>query len=247
MSAALCGDSDRGEGLPGNGVQRQSSDSPSDRAAGLQRQRVLSLVRSAGEPVDARRVADTLDIHVTTARFHLTTLERQGAIRRRGGARNGGVGRPRLTYELAPRLDYADIVALFATHLGGTPDEREERALRIGADLARRVRLTEAPGESSAVDLVVGALGQLGFQIRSVTDAFGTVAIQICTCPLAEVAVDSPEVVRGIQQGLIQEVLDANAASAGRRYSVTVRPDPHHGSCEVRLILTPSDTSSLDL
>ncbi|KUI30315.1 ArsR family transcriptional regulator [Mycobacterium sp. IS-1496] len=229
--------------MPGSGVDRPSTESASERAAGLQRQRVLSLVRSAGGPVDARRVADALDIHVTTARFHLTTLERQGAIRRGGGARSGGVGRPRLTYELAPRLDYADIVALFATHLGGTPGEREERAVRIGADLARRVRLTEVAGEDSVVDVVVGALGQLGFQIRSVTDAFGEVTIQICACPLAEIAVDSPEVVRGIQQGLIQEVVDANAARAGRRYSVAVQPDPHRGSCEVGLVLRPSATT----
>lgn len=229
--------------MPGNGVDKQPSDLTSERGAGLQRQRVMSLVRGAGGPVDARQVAEALDIHVTTARFHLTTLERQGAIRRGRGARSGAVGRPRLTYELAPRLDYADIVALFATHLGGTPDEREQRALCIGADLARRVGLTEATGETSVVDLVVGALGQLGFEIRSVTDAFEVVTVQLCTCPLAEIAVDSPEVVRGIQRGLIQEVVDANAASAGRRYSVTVQPDPHGGSCEVGLILRPSDTT----
>lgn len=222
--------------MPANRVE-------SDRTAGLQRQRVLTLLRTAGEPVDARRVADTLDIHVTTARFHLSTLERQGAIRRGGGARSGGVGRPRLTYEPAPRLDYADIVALFATHLGGTADEREQRAVLIGADLARRVRLTEVPGEEDAVDVVVAALGQLGFQIRSVTDAFGVVTIAICTCPLAEIAVESPEVVRGIQQGLIQEIVDATAARTGRRYTVAVRPDSDRGSCEVGLILTPSGAS----
>ncbi|CAJ1497708.1 FaeA/PapI family transcriptional regulator [[Mycobacterium] burgundiense] len=209
----------------------------SERAAGQQRGRVLELVRSSGEPVDARQVADALAIHVTTARFHLGTLESQGAIRRGAGTRGGRAGRPRLTYELAPRLGYAEIVALFATHLGGTVAEREERATRIGADLARRVRLARTRPTTSVTDLVVAALEELGFQTRSVVDAFGEVTVGICTCPLAEIAVDAPEVVRGIQQGLIQEVVDVNAATLGRGYRVSVDPDPRAGSCEVRLVL----------
>lgn len=217
---------------------RTSTTGTSDRAVGQQRQRVLGLFRTANGPVDAHHVADALDIHVTTARFHLGTLEQQGSIRRAGGV-GGRVGRPRLTYELAPRLDYADIVALFATHLGGTPDERESIALRIGADLARRVRLTETVRHASVSDLVVAALNALGFQIRSVVDSFGALTLQLCTCPLAEIAVESPEVVRGIQQGLIQEVIDANAELLEQSYRVAVRPDPQGGACEVSLVLTP--------
>lgn len=214
----------------------------SGQAVGQQRQRVLGLLRTAGRPVDVQHVADALQIHVTTARFHLGTLEHQGVIRR-GDPRGRGVGRPRMTYEIAPRLDYADIVALFAAHLGGTAEERESRALRIGADLAHRVHLTSRRRESSISDLVVGTLHQLGFEIRSVLDAFGEVTVQICTCPLAEIAVDAPEVVRGIQQGLIQEVIDHNASALGHRYSAAVRPDSRQGSCEVSLVLRPSDIS----
>ena len=70
--------------------------------------------------MNTHAVADTLRIHVTIARFHLTTLETQGYVRR-AGSRRVGTGRPKLTYEPAPRLDYADIVSLFAAHLGGTP------------------------------------------------------------------------------------------------------------------------------
>ncbi len=212
----------------------------SDRAAGQQRQRVLELMRAADNPVDARQIAEALQIHVTTARFHLSTLEGQGVIRRGGAASGAGrVGRPRLTYEIAPRLDYADIVALFAAHLGGSPEEREERALRIGADLAHRVRVARRRGETSIADLVVATLGELGFQVRSVLTSFGEVSVEICTCPLAEVAVDSPEVVRGIQQGMIQEVIDLNAEVIGSRYTAAVRPDARHGSCEVNLVVRP--------
>jgi predicted ArsR family transcriptional regulator len=221
-------------------VQRHDLDSPPERAAGQQRQKVLGLLRNASGPVDAQHVADSLKIHITTARFHLTTLEDQGYIRRGGCANGRRHGRPRLSYELAPRLDYADIVSLFAAHLGGTAEERERRALRIGADLAHRVRLARRRDEATVTDLVVATLGELGFRVRSVLNSFGEVTIQLCTCPLAEVAATAPEVVRGIQQGLIQEVVDLNADVIGAPYRVAVTPDPRAGSCEVGLVLSPT-------
>lgn len=225
-------------------MPRHGDNGESDRSVGQQRQRVLAVLRNAEGPVEVQQIADALQIHVTTAGFHLSTLEEQGTIRRGGGGVRGrGVGRPRLTYEIVPRLDYADIVALFATHLGGTPAEREARALRIGADLAHRVRLARVRGETSIADLVVLSLGELGFQVRSVLNSFGEVTVQICTCPLAEVAIDAPEVVRGIQQGLIQEVIALNAEAIGGRYAVEVRPDSQHGSCEVSLVVRPANIS----
>ncbi|KUI00847.1 helix-turn-helix domain-containing protein [Mycobacterium sp. IS-3022] len=218
---------------------RHDRDAPPDRAAGQQRQRVLNLLRSATGPVDVQHVADALQIHVTTARFHLSTLEGQGFVRRSGGVRNRGAGRPRLTYEIAPRLDYAEIVSLFAAHLGGTVEEREERALRIGADLAHRVHLARPRAETSVGDLVMLTLDELGFQVRSVLTSFGEMTVKICTCPLAEVAASAPEVVRGMQQGLIQEVIDLNADAIGARYQVSVVPDARGGSCEIGLVLRP--------
>ncbi|RAV18367.1 ArsR family transcriptional regulator [Mycolicibacterium sp. GF69] len=213
--------------------------SRAERGAGQQRQRVLGVLRDAAGPVDARQVADALDIHITTARFHLSTLEGQRVVRRGTGQRHRGAGRPRLTYEIAPRLDYADIVALFAVHLGGDAAEREARALRIGADLARRVNLPAPPAGTAVGDLISHALGELGFQIHSIVNAFGAVTVQVCACPLAEIAARAPEVVSGIQQGLLQEILDVNTDALGCRHRATVRPDPHHGACQVHLIVHP--------
>lgn len=210
-----------------------------ERGAGQQRQRVLGVLRDAAGPVDARHVADRLDIHVTTARFHLSTLESQGVVRRGTETRHRGAGRPRLIYEIVPRLDYADIVALFAVHLGGSAAEREARALGIGADLAHRINLATPRAGTVVANLIVETLGELGFQIHSVVNAFGTVTVRICACPLAEIATEAPEVVTGIQQGLLQEILDANTDALGARYHATVRPDPHHGACQVHLTAQP--------
>ena len=222
-------------------MQPHDSRAASDRVAGRQREKVLEPPRASAHPVDAHLVADALPIHVTTARFHLHALETQRYVRR-AGARPAGAGRPKLTYEPVPRLDYADIVALFAAHLGGTADEREQCAQRIGADLAHRVRVARPRDAQTPADLVVAALGELGFQVRSVLSSFGTVTVQLCTCPLAKVAETAPEVVRGIQQGLIQEVIDRNAAAIGRNYLVTVTPDARGGSCEVGLKLEPHES-----
>lgn len=218
---------------------QHTPDAPSERAVGQQRQKVLDVLKSASSAVDAQQVADALGIHVTTARFHLATLEGQGVIRRRRASNGGRAGRPRLTYELTPRLDYADIVSLFASHLGGTAHEREQRGLRIGADLARRVRVARRRDETTVADLVVATLEELGFQVREVLSSFGEVTVRICTCPLADVAKTAPEVVRGIQQGLIQEVIDLNADAIGGGYQTAVTPDPQAGSCEVSLTLRP--------
>jgi hypothetical protein len=111
--------------------------------------------------------------------------------------------------------------------------------VQIGADLARRIGLSGSCVTTSITDLVVSALTQLGFEIRSAVKTFDEVAVQICTCPLAEIAVDSPEVVRGIQRGLMQEVIDDNVAAIGLSYAVTIRPDAQ-GSCEVTLRVRPS-------
>jgi hypothetical protein len=86
---------------------------------------------------------------------------------------------------------------------------------------------------------VVAPLGEGGFQVRSVLDSFGEMTVQICTCPLAEVAATAPEVVRGIEQGLIRDVVDRNADAIGGHYRAAVTSEPRAGSCEVSLVLRP--------
>ncbi|MGH3955377.1 MAG: helix-turn-helix transcriptional regulator [Mycobacterium sp.] len=210
-----------------------------NRKAGQQRDRVLGLLREAPQPVGVQHIADNLQIHITTVRFHLKTLEEQGQIVRRGSSAGQKAGRPQLAYAIAPRLDYADVVALFAVHLGGTAAERESRAALVGADLAHRVGVARHRASLSAEDLVVETLGELGFTVQSTLMSFGRSTVQICSCPLAEIATTAPEVVRGIQRGLIQEVLDVNADAVGRQFQVTVSPDAGHGDCTVSLTLDP--------
>lgn len=128
---------------------------------------------------------------------------------------------------------------MLAAHLGGTPDEREKCARRIGAELAHQVRVARPRAETTISEMGVAALSELGFQVNSVLWSFGTVTVQLCTCPLAKVAETAPEVVRGIQQGRIQEVVDCNATANGAEYRVAVTPDSGEGLCEVVVVLDP--------
>jgi predicted ArsR family transcriptional regulator len=212
-----------------------------NRRAGRQRERVLSLLRDEPDLVGAQQIADSLRIHITTVRFHLKTLEEQGQIVRRGGSAGQKAGRPSLAYAIAPRLDYADVVSLFAVHLGGTAAERESRAALVGADLAHRVKVARRRTAIPVTDLVVETLGELGFTVHSTLMSFGRITVQICSCPLAEIATTAPEVVRGIQRGLVQEVLDVNADAVGGQFQVTVAPDAGYGDCTVSLALHPCD------
>ena len=204
-------------------------------SVGQQRGRVLGLLRDSDRPLDAHELAAALEIHPTTVRFHLSALVDEGKVAiHRKPARS--VGRPRLTYEAVQTLSYATVVGLIAVHLGGTPAERESKARAVGSDLA--AELGDLPADDVGT-LVETALARLGFKISSVVDMFGTVTVHVCTCPLVDIAKRSPEVVRGIQQGLIQAVVDRHSADLRRRYDVNVVPDPTGGECEVRIALAP--------
>jgi len=202
-----------------------------------QRERILGLLRESPGPVDAHHLAATLDLHVTTARFHLTGLEEEGLVRTRQLPAER-VGRPRLGYVAVKEPSYTDLVALLAARIGGTPTEREDKAFEVGSDWAGMLALAPAPTVDAGT-LVIDALQQLGFETQTATNAFGTHSLTLCTCPLAEIARTNPEVVRGIQRGLIQRVLDDHADLLRSRYAVDVRPDPQDGNCLVQLVLRP--------
>ncbi|WP_232512575.1 helix-turn-helix transcriptional regulator [Rhodococcus pyridinivorans] len=204
-----------------------------------QRERILGLLRESSGPVDAHHLAATLDLHVTTVRFHLAGLGEEGLVRTLQLPIER-VGRPRLGYVAVKEPSYTDLVALLAARIGGTPTEREDKAFEVGSDWAGMLALALAPAPTvDAGTLVIDALQQLGFETQSATNAFGTHSLTLCTCPLAEIARTNPEVVRGIQRGLIQRVLDDHADLLRSRYAVDVRPDPQDGNCLVQLVLRP--------
>lgn len=68
-----------------------------DHGLGPTRARVLQLLQSSGDPLSVSEIAEQLDLHRNSARFHLDALEEQG-FARRTVAVTGQQGRPPLMY-----------------------------------------------------------------------------------------------------------------------------------------------------
>lgn len=203
-----------------------------------QRDRVRSLVAEAESPIDAQTVAAALDVHVTTARFHLNNLVDEGAAVA-VVLPPDGVGRPRVGYRvvIAPPID--DLLVMLIARLGDTPEAREKLAAEVGHAWAAK-HLPAEVTEGALPDPVVLAetiLTRLGFRITGVVSAFGDHEITLCGCPLQTIEAELPEVARGVVRGILEEALVSGSAALSSSYAVAVRPDSASGACELRLSL----------
>ncbi|WP_336670945.1 helix-turn-helix domain-containing protein [Tsukamurella sp. USMM236] len=198
---------------------------------------VLTLVRTRG-PLTAPEVAEALDVHVSTARFHLTNLVESGLVDTAPDKRRT-VGRPRVTYTARPQAPTGELLGLLLAQLGPTPELRERAAADAGR-LWASSRAVAAPSDGLPDPAAVAGaiLRALGFEIESTTSAFGTHTLRICACPLQSLASGSPEVARGVVRGAVEQALAIASPSLGSQYAVRVQPDPH-GDCAIGVRLAP--------
>ncbi|WP_278262675.1 transcriptional regulator [Nocardia sp. AG03] len=206
-----------------------------------QRDRVFALVRDSLEPLDAPVIAQTLGIHITTARFHLNALIDAGQVEGTW-LPSETVGRPRKGYVAVGADPAAPVLAALLAQLGDTPAARRAKAAAAGRMWADS--LTDL-GEPQAdlpdpVTVVTTTLTRLGFQVSATVSSFGTHEIQLCNCPLRRIA-SAPEIVIGIQQGMIERILERHSPTLATQFDVDVRPDAG-GDCGVTLRLTTRST-----
>ena len=204
-----------------------------------QRDKVLALVRDSLEPLDAPVIARTLGIHITTARFHLNALIDAGLVEGTW-LPSETVGRPRKGYLAVGADPAAPVLAALLAQLGDTPAERRAKAVaagRVWADSLSGITTTddELP---DPVTVVTTTLTRLGFQVSQTLSSFGGHEISVCNCPLRRIARDLPEVVAGVQQGMIERALQRHSPTLASQYEVEVRPDASAGDCGVTLRLT---------
>ncbi|WP_336083443.1 transcriptional regulator [Nocardia sp. SSK8] len=209
-----------------------------------QRDRVFALVRDFLEPLDAPVVAQTLGIHITTARFHLNALIDAGLVEGTW-LPSETVGRPRKGYVAAGADPAAPVLDALLAQLGDTPAARRAKAAAAGRMWADS--LTDL-GEPQAdlpdpVTVVTTTLTRLGFQVSAAVSSFGMHEIQLCNCPLRRIARNAPEIVTGIQQGMIERVLERHSPTLATQFDVDVRPDTG-GDCGVTLRLTTRSARS---
>lgn len=164
------------------------------------RRSVLERLRAAEEPLDAAGVAALLDIHITTARFHLDQLVADGLVERRP-AREKRRGRPRNLYAARPGPGDArdQLIRVLAAALERQQDS-EARATAAGRGWAEELPpLDEADSLGSLVD----RLGDFGFEPEPAPGE-----IRLRGCPFREAARAHPGVVCAAHAGLVEALLD---------------------------------------
>lgn len=173
------------------------------------RRQLLEVLRSAGRPLDAEQLAAAVDLHVTTARHHLGTLERAGLVRR-AVERAGRPGRPRLLYTPAPDSDAADgyrvLTDVLAAEFEQDPDDGRRRAELAGRRwAAAHVEPAHAPSPGDAFSTVEALFDRLGFAPRRGGDEH---ELLLDACPFRDIARAHTDVVCTVHLGLLLGALD---------------------------------------
>lgn len=167
------------------------------------RRRVLELLQGADGPLDAGAIAALVDVHVSTARFHLEQLQEAGLVRREVD-RIGRRGRPAIRFSAVPaaRDDVQEQLShVLASVISEDPDGGRARAIRAGEtwseafadDLSREANEGSAP--------IVRLLGQLEFEPELDDDG---ASIALKACPFRDEARRNPGVICSVHLGLLQ-------------------------------------------
>lgn len=190
---------------------------------GVTRESVLAELRAARSALTVNELADRLDLHPNTVRFHLETLvERRQVEQRRGEHR--GRGRPAVRFAAAPGMDpqgprqYRLLAEALVDDVAGD-DRPAARAQRAGR--AWGGRLVE-PGSTDPIDTMQGLLDELGFAPNRLDEN----RIGLRHCPFLELADRRAEVVCAIHLGLMRGVLATLDADVDvSRLEPFARPD----------------------
>src|SRR6185312_8506367 len=178
--------------------------------ASQSRRAVLGLLTNSHELLDAAAIAEGINLHVTTVRFHLEQLERAGLVRREL-SHDGQRGRPRVLFGVtaAAQSDegHRQLAEVLADALSSDPDGGTRRATAAGerwAD-ASAENLSIEPGRG-VVEPLVTVLDRLGFGPELSGEGNDRV-INLLACPFRDTAAAHPEVVCSVHRGLIQRTL----------------------------------------
>lgn len=182
------------------------------------RRQVYDVVRRSAAPMTRENVARTLDISVRLAAFHLDRLADGGLLSvdfaRPEGRGGPGAGRPAKRYSAAhrdvevalPPRRYHLVARILAAAVSTAPDDATAEALAIADAEGRQVGEAHAAGGRSSrhrLTAAAAALESLGYEPRRERG-------RLClgNCPFDGVVDVSPTLVCGLNQRLVQGVLD---------------------------------------
>jgi predicted ArsR family transcriptional regulator len=179
------------------------------------RVRLLALLREGTWTVDD--LATRLELTDNAVRFHLTSLEDAGTVRKDGVLRKEGAGKPADLYALTPEAEesfsraYAPVLAVLLAELRETMSTTQLVAFlrRAGTRLAKG--LPRSSGSlSHRVASAAELLNALG-GVTAVEKSGNTYQIIGRACPLSR-AVEADHCVCAAVTALVAEVVDADVA-----------------------------------
>lgn len=189
------------------------ADLPPEFPADSRRTNVLALLRQTDRPLSVAEVAEAMDVHVNTARFHLDGLVDDGLAERASEPRDTR-GRPRILYtsEGAPPGPRSyGFLAEMLTGLVSTLGDAGSTTVELGKTWGRHLIERPAPSEridaTEAVVRLDSLLEQIGFQPEAIPSG-ENVEVRLHHCPFREVAQKHIDVVCAIHLGLMQGALD---------------------------------------
>ncbi|MGJ6966700.1 helix-turn-helix transcriptional regulator [Streptosporangium sp. G11] len=188
------------------------------------RRLILTMLRESGVPLGVVDIAERLDVHPNTVRFHLDALADAGQIERVHAAPTGP-GRPPLVFRARPGMDLAGprnyrlLAEILAGNLAGGPEpvaRATEAGRAWGGLLADRTASPAAPTREQAVGELVRLLDDLGFAPeerageRSGERAAGDGGqIGLRHCPFLELVSTQAKVICPLHLGLMQGAMAA--------------------------------------
>lgn len=189
---------------------------------------VLEALRAAARPMRVSELAEAVGSHENTVRSHLGQLRDRSLVRTTTAPAEGR-GRPAVLYEAGPRPgarvdEYRALAGAFAADLLTYEQSPAVRAREIGRGWGERLRSPQAGG--AGIERLETTLADLGF--GPVRDGE---TVRLTTCPLLELAVESPDVICQVHLGLVDGTLDRGPEEE----PVELTPFAEPGACLLRV------------
>ncbi|MDQ1014338.1 helix-turn-helix transcriptional regulator [Streptomyces afghaniensis] len=199
------------------------------------RRAVLDAVQAADAPLGVTEVADRLDVHPNTVRFHLDALVAQGRVERTV-EQPSGPGCPRTVYAPQPGMDrggtrrYRLLARMLLSQLASTGSGADAAATDAGRAWGRYLVEHVPPSRRLTADEAVGRLAamldDLGFDPQIGGDGEMPGPVRLRHCPFLELAEEYGTIVCPLHLGLMQGALaELRAPVEATRLEPFAEPD----------------------
>lgn len=193
--------------------------SSTDPAEPERRELILQLLRASKKPLSIAYIAEQVDAHPNTVRFHLDTLIRTGRVEQ-APTETAGPGRPPALYRAIRGMDptgptnYRVLAQILAGYLTTNSPDPNAAAVELGRTWGQSMAVKEPgpkPTRTGCVRALTEVLEDLGFTPEPVPSGRAS-QIRLRHCPFHEVVKSHGNVICALHLGLMQGVLSSLGA-----------------------------------